>query len=68
MQLVSGKVDPQLLLGKHSEISDPLVLVWKEMVLLAPISYLATAEEVLFGSGVKPALHMVLQKGEHGEF
>lgn len=38
MQLVSGKVDPQLLLGKHSEISDPLVLVWKEMVLLAPIS------------------------------
>lgn len=68
MYLNSGNMDSQLLLGKHSEISGTLVPVWMERVLLTPISYLATAEEVLFVSGVKPAVHMVLQRGGHQEF
>jgi hypothetical protein len=38
MQLNSGNLDFQFILGKHSEISDPLVLVWMEMVILALIS------------------------------
>lgn len=68
MRLNSGNTDSQLLLGKHSEISGTLVLVWMERVLLAPISYLAAAEELLFVSGVKPSVHMVLQRGGHQEF
>lgn len=38
MQLNSGNLDFQFILGKHSEISDPLVLVWMEMDILALIS------------------------------
>lgn len=36
VQLDSGNVGSQLLLGGDSEVSDALVLVWRETVLLAP--------------------------------